>query len=105
MITIGTGRGVGEYRASGRLHILTCRQDYESIRVGDIIVIPRADSELVLWLDKITGIISLAGGVAAHLALIALEAGIPYLVLSTGHESLTDGLRVVIDPVHGTIEA
>lgn len=103
-LLIGTGRGSGDRPASGPVRVLNGRKEYPSLSQGEIAVIKRPDSELVIWLDRVSGIITRSGGVAAHLALIALEAEIPYLVLQEEFGGgLESGMEVIMDPVRGTV--
>ncbi|MEV7202310.1 PEP-utilizing enzyme [Streptomyces griseoluteus] len=103
-LLIGTGRGQGDRSARAPVRVLDGRRDYPSLVPGEIAVLKRPDSELVIWLDRLSGIITRSGGIGAHLALIALEGGIPYLVLQEEFgNGLRTGVEVVMDPVKGTV--
>jgi pyruvate kinase len=103
MKVIGRGRGVGDHQAVGTLRVIESRREFDSIKHGDIVLLWRPDSELVLWLDKVCAIISRSGGTTAHLALIAMEAGIPYFVLHEELEPLATGDQVRVNPSAGEI--
>jgi phosphohistidine swiveling domain-containing protein len=103
MQVIGKGRGVGDHPAAGTLRIIESRREFGSIEHGDIVLLRRPDSELVLWLDRVCAIISRSGGTTAHLALIAMEAGIPYFVLHEELQPLANGDFVMVNPSRGEI--
>ncbi|MFD1044521.1 PEP-utilizing enzyme [Kibdelosporangium lantanae] len=82
---------------------MASRTEYSTICRGEIAVVRTPDSELVLWLDRVAGVVSLSGTVTSHLALLAAEADIPYLVLGDVAMSLTTGQRMMLDPVGGEL--
>lgn len=103
MQLVGKGRGVGDRQAIGTLRVIESRREFNSIEPGNIVLLWRPDSELVLWLNKVIAIISRSGGITAHLALIAMEADIPYFVLHEELEPLTTGDLIIVDPQTGEI--
>jgi phosphohistidine swiveling domain-containing protein len=100
---VGRGVGFGTGRVRGRLRVLSSRTDFASIQDGDIVVLDRPESELVLWLSRLKGIVSRSGGRTSHLVLIARELGIPYLLMTELLQPLITGDAVVLDPSAGIL--
>lgn len=103
MELIGTGHGHGNRRVRGAVRILEKRHEYSTIVRGEIAVLRYADSEFVIWLDCVAGIVCRSGGTLAHLSLLAMEAGVPYLVLQRETGPLATGDIIMLDPVVGTL--
>jgi pyruvate kinase len=100
---IGRGRGLGYRSVRGVARVVNSRREFSSIEAGDIVVLFRPDSELVLCLDRIKGIISRSGGTTSHLAVIAMEWDIPYIIMSEEVEPVTNGEVIVLNPIEGTV--
>jgi phosphohistidine swiveling domain-containing protein len=104
IITLATGSGVGMRSASGTCHILADASAFASIKSGEIVVLPRPDSELVSYIDRVAGIVCNSGGVTCHLAQIALEFNIPFLVVAVYLHPIVEGDILIIDPVSGLLQ-
>ena len=104
IVTLATGSGAGARRATGPCRILADAGAFASIKSGEIVVLPRPDSELVSYIDRIGGIVCNSGGVTCHLAQIALEFNIPFLVVSIYLHPIVEGDILIIDPVSGLLQ-
>jgi len=101
-------RGIAPGTASG---VLVSISTLEQAPVGDAIVFTECLSpDLVRHLPNIKGIVALRGGILSHLSIMAREAGIPVVVISSlescGLCAPTGaiGIPVRIDGTRGSVE-
>jgi pyruvate,water dikinase len=98
-----TGRGIAGSAVDGVARVVPTRSDYTRLTKGDIAILKYADVEILIAVRSISGIVSRFGGVTCHLAIIARELDIPYLVLTENADSGIDGRRVRLDPSCGRL--
>ncbi|MEU7923207.1 PEP-utilizing enzyme [Micromonospora zamorensis] len=103
MTRVEFGEGVGRAPVAGPARVLHTRADYPSLHDGDIAVVGTPDTELVLWLDRLAGIVCLTGTAESHLAMLAAEADVPCLMLRSVGEEIVDGCQLVLDPAVGEL--
>jgi phosphohistidine swiveling domain-containing protein len=98
------GIGVGSKgRAEGRLVFAESAADFGKVSAGDVIFSKSFSPELVVFYEKCAAVLSGAGGLLAHSAIVAREKGIPCVVQVRGWESLKEGSRVLVDGASGKI--
>lgn len=85
-----------EMPANGQSRLATCAGH-------EILVAPSANLGLAPLFRSAAGVIVEVGGVLAHCACQAREAGIPALVLADATRLLRDGDRVRLDAEHGRV--
>jgi pyruvate kinase len=102
---IAKGTGVGTQSATGKVVVAKNAQEAKSKMVqGAILVTNSTDIEYMPALQKASGLITEAGGITSHAAVVALSLGIPLIVGVEGATSLIhDGVEVSIYPEVGII--
>lgn len=102
--TILTGTPGSDGQATGPARILRNPMDFVRVRRGDILVCPSTDPAWTPLLRAATGVVTEAGGLLSHAAIVARELRIPAVL---GVANATDRLRdndiVRIDGQEGTI--
>jgi phosphohistidine swiveling domain-containing protein len=103
----GPGRAVGGALrglcASGGCHTGTVRvvssaADLARMGVGDVLVAPGTDFDLILLLRMAGAVVTEEGGLLSHAAVVARELGIPCLISVPGAtQELRDGETVTVD--------
>jgi phosphohistidine swiveling domain-containing protein len=91
-------------RYSGPARIIMNEEDFCKLRSGDVLVCPITTPAWTLLFPKIGAVISNAGGVLSHPAIIAREYGIPAVVAARDATTrLKDGQMVTVDGGTGLI--
>jgi rifampicin phosphotransferase len=99
----GTPASPGRYTGSAR--IILNDADFHKLHKGDILVCPITTPAWTLLFPKIGAVITNAGGVLSHPAIIAREYGIPAVVATRDATTqLQDGQIVTVDGGTGMIE-
>jgi pyruvate kinase len=102
---IAKGTGIGTQSTTGK--VVVAKNAQEAIRKmvqGAILVTNSTDIEYMPALQKASGLITEAGGITSHAAVVALSLGIPLIVGVEGATSLIhDGVEVSIYPEVGII--
>lgn len=99
------GQGIGNQATNGTVRIVKSpKEAMENIKLGDILVTAGTDKEFMPAMEKAAAIITEAGGLTSHAAIVALHLGIPAIVGVDGATSiLQDGMTVTIDGARGLI--
>jgi phosphohistidine swiveling domain-containing protein len=97
------GMGVGRRVAVGPGRRCQRRVEYRAIASGEVIVIPAADSELLIYLDRVAGIVCESGSMSAHLVQLAIEFDVPYLRSEAACAEFEDGELLRLDPTMGRL--
>jgi len=97
----GTGTSSGSY--SGKTRVVQRRDDFDSVRKGDVLLIPFSDVSWTPILAKAGAIVSETGGMLSHCSIIAREMGIPALVSVENACSIGNGLNVTADGSNGIL--
>jgi rifampicin phosphotransferase len=99
----GTGVGSASYRGIARV-VADADEAFERVNPGDIIVtrltVPTYNSVLTMA----GGVVTEAGGLLSHTAVIARELGIPAVIGVAGALiDIPDGAEIILNPVAGTV--
>ena len=98
---IGASPGVVEGIARVVLH----EDQFDDVRAGDILVCHMTNPAWVVLFTKIAGLVTNAGGLTAHPAVLSREFGIPAVVgTQDGTSRVRDGDRVRVDGTTGTVD-
>ncbi|HEY5520367.1 MAG TPA: PEP-utilizing enzyme [Candidatus Limnocylindrales bacterium] len=98
---IGGSPGVVEGIARVVLH----EDQFDDVRAGDILVCHMTNPAWVVLFTKIAGLVTNAGGLTAHPAVLSREFGIPAVVgTQDGTSRVRDGDRVRVDGTTGTVD-
>jgi len=90
--------------ASGTVRIVKDMSDLKKIKKGDILVTKMTNPDMVVTMQKASGIVTDEGGTTSHAAIVSREMGIPAIV-GTGEatEKLEDGQVITVDGNSGRV--
>jgi pyruvate,water dikinase len=89
----------------GTARIVASLDDFDEVRDGEILVCRMTNPAWVVLFTKIAGLVTDAGGVAAHPAVVSREFGIPAVVgTSTATQRIATGDRVRVNGSTGVVE-
>jgi phosphohistidine swiveling domain-containing protein len=98
---IGGSPGVVE----GIARVVLREDQFDEVRAGDILVCHMTNPAWVVLFTKIAGLVTNAGGLTAHPAVLSREFGIPAVVgTQDGTGRIATGDRVRVDGGTGTVE-
>jgi pyruvate,water dikinase len=80
-------------------------EEFDRVRDGEILVCRMTNPAWVVLFTKITGLVTDAGGVASHPAVVSREFGIPAVVgTSNATDAIESGDRVRVNGMTGVVE-
>jgi pyruvate,water dikinase len=89
----------------GPARVVDRLEDFDSVQDGDVLVCKMTNPAWVVLFTKISGLVTDAGGVASHPAVVAREFAIPAVVgTSTATQAIKTGDRVRVNGAVGTVE-
>ena len=97
----GVAASTGYYQ--GRVTTVRGVQDFKKIRDGDVLVIPYSDVGWTPLFVHAGAVISGAGGMLSHAAIVAREYRLPAVVSLRGISNLADGTTVAVDGFKGEV--
>jgi rifampicin phosphotransferase len=102
-LVAGTPASPGRY--TGTVRVVMGEHQFHKIRVGDVVVCPTTSPAWSVVFPSMGALVTDAGGILSHPAIIAREHGIP-AVVDTGNatDTLKDGQRVTVDGNTGVVE-
>ncbi len=91
-------------RVQGTVRVVNAQRDYHALNKGEIVVVDTLSPDSVRYLQGVGGIITNAGGILSHAALVARELHIPCVVgtknatglLRTGDIALLDANKGMV---------
>ena len=100
------GSGASRGTATGAVRIVRGPADFATLRAGEVLVCPYTNPSWTPLFRRAAAVVTDAGGMGSHAAIVAREYGIP-AVMGTGNgtSALTDGQRVTVDGTHGRVTA
>ncbi|AEE44556.1 PEP/pyruvate-binding domain-containing protein [Cellulomonas fimi] len=99
---VGTPGSAG--RATGPARVVRGPADFARTRPGDVLVCPWTDPGWTPLLHVAAAVVTEAGGVLAHAAIVARERGIPAVLgVTDATTALLDGTTVTVDGTAGTV--
>jgi pyruvate, water dikinase len=97
---IGASAGV----AMGPCRVITRPEDLDSVKTGEILVFRTASSDLVIYMERLKGLVTEVGGRLTITAHHARENGIPHVAgVKDVMAAVTDGQIIRIDGAKGSI--
>lgn len=102
---LARGVGIGREAVTGLVRVAVSAQEaVEKVRPGDVLVTKATDSAYIPAIKKAGAVITEAGGLTSHAAIVCLEFGLPVVVnVETATSILPDGELVTIDGRRGLI--
>lgn len=101
-----TGLAASPGRYSGPVRVVYDELDFDKVRPGDVLVCPVTSPVWSVLFPTIGALVTDAGGLLSHPAIIAREYRIPAVVATANATTaLRDGQLVTVDGTTGTVEA
>ncbi len=98
---IGGSPGIVE----GVARVVLREDQFDEVRAGDILVCHMTNPAWVVLFTKIAGLVTNAGGLTGHPAVLSREFGIPAVVgTQDGTRRISNGDRIRVDGGAGTVE-
>ncbi|MGB7982020.1 MAG: PEP/pyruvate-binding domain-containing protein [Candidatus Nanopelagicales bacterium] len=90
--------------ASGRARVLDLADPTSGLGPGDVLVVGHADVAWTPVFSVVAGVVTEAGGMLCHAAVVAREIGIPAVVgVDNATRLIADGARIQIDGSEGSV--
>jgi pyruvate,water dikinase len=100
-----TGLAASPGIAEGPARLVGSLEEFDQVRDGEILVCRMTNPAWVVLFTKIAGLVTDAGGVASHPAVVSREFGIPAVVgTSSATERIGTGDRVRVNGSTGVVE-
>jgi len=102
---LAVGTGIGRYHAYGDAIVTNDAEDANNrLKKGDILVTSATDKDMMPAIEKAGGIITEAGGLTSHAAVVGLSLGIPVVVgVQNACNVIKNGEDITIDSSTGDI--
>ena len=100
------GLGASPGAATGRVRVLTKIEQSAQLQAGEVLVAPMTSPDWVPLMRRAAAIVTDAGGMTSHAAIVSRELGIPCVVgTRTATRTLRDGMQVTVNGKDGTVLA
>jgi pyruvate,water dikinase len=100
------GLGASPGRATGRVRVLADPDAAAELQAGEVLVTRMTSPDWVPIMRRAAAVVTDAGGMTSHAAIVSRELGIPCIVgTQTATATLTTGLLVSVDGTRGTVVA
>ena len=100
------GLGASPGIATGRVRVLTSAADSGQLQPGEVLVATMTSPDWVPLMRRAAAIVTDAGGMTSHAAIVSRELGIPCVVgTRTATRTLRDGVQVTVNGKEGTVLA
>lgn len=99
------GQGIGRKSAYGKAVVAkNAKEALDKVDEEDILVTYGTDRDMMPAIEKAAGIVTEAGGLTSHAAVVGLSLGIPVVVgVKSAFELINDGEDITIDGAKGDI--
>lgn len=99
-----SGMGASPGISSGPVKIVHDMSELEKVKKGDVMVTIMTNPDMVVSMQRASGIITDEGGVTSHAAIVSREMGIPAVVgTRSATQKLKDGQMVTVDGNTGRV--
>ena len=100
------GLGASPGTATGRVRVLLSVDASSQLQPGEVLVAAMTSPDWVPLMRRAAAIVTDAGGMTSHAAIVSRELGIPCVVgTRTGTKTLKDGVQVTVNGRDGTVLA
>ncbi|SEO85408.1 pyruvate kinase [Amphibacillus marinus] len=101
------GQGVGKGSTIGRaVFAKNADEANEKVKAGDVLVTLGTDKDMMPALEKVSGVITVEGGLTSHAAVVGLDLAIPVIVgVDDAMSVIEEGQEVTIDAKKGDVYA
>ncbi|HEX7978567.1 MAG TPA: phosphoenolpyruvate synthase [Gemmatimonadaceae bacterium] len=98
------GLGASPGAATGRVRVLTKIEQSAQLQPGEVLVATMTSPDWVPLMRRAAAIVTDAGGMTSHAAIVSRELGIPCVVgTRTATRTLHDGMQVTVNGKDGTV--
>ncbi len=98
------GLGASPGVATGRVRVLTSTADSAQLQPGEVLVAAMTSPDWVPLMRRAAAIVTDAGGMTSHAAIVSRELGIPCVVgTRSATRTLRDGVQVTVNGKDGTV--
>ena len=103
-----TGLPASPGSAAGKAHVITDPALIDEFKEGEILVTTMTAPDWVPAMQKARAIVTDAGGMTCHAAIVSREMGIPCIVGTASHSqeatsTIADGQDITVDATNGTV--
>ncbi len=100
------GLGASPGAATGRVRVLTAVSESSTLLQGEVLVAAMTSPDWVPLMRRASAIVTDAGGMTSHAAIVSRELGIPCVVgTRTATKILRDGMQVTVNGRDGSVLA
>lgn len=101
------GQGIGKGSTIGRaVFAKSAKEANEKVKAGDILVTIATDKDMMPALEKVSGVITVEGGLTSHAAVVGLDLAVPVIVgVEDAMDVIEEGKEITIDAKKGDIYA
>ena len=100
------GLGASPGAATGRVRVLTATAQAGQLQPGEVLVAPMTSPDWVPIMRRASAIVTDAGGMTSHAAIVSRELGIPCVVgTRVATRTLRDGMLVTVNGKEGSVLA
>ena len=102
-----SGQGIGKGSTIGRtVFAKNAEEANAKVKGGDILITIGTDKDMMPALEKVSGVITVEGGLTSHAAVVGLDLGVPVIVgVDNAMEVIEEGKEITIDAKKGDIYA
>ncbi len=95
---IAKGQGIGTQSATGKVAVArTPEEALRKVTEGTVLVVSSTDKEYMPAFERAAAVITEAGGITSHAAIVGLSLGIPVIVgVENALDKLEDGMEVSV---------
>jgi pyruvate,water dikinase len=98
------GLGASPGAATGRVRVLTATTQAAQLQPGEVLVAPMTSPDWVPIMRRASAIVTDAGGMTSHAAIVSRELGIPCVVgTRVATRTLRDGMLVTVSGKEGVV--
>ena len=100
------GMGASPGIATGRVRVLASAANSSQLQEGEVLVATMTSPDWVPLMHRASAIVTDAGGMTSHAAIVSRELGIPCVVgTRTATQTLKDGMQVTVNGKEGVVLA
>ncbi len=101
---IGRGVGIGKGCIEGVARVLRPGEECDDFAEGDILVTIGTDRDMVKYIEKASAIVTEAGGMTSHAAIVGINLGVPVIVsVKDITTEIKTGDKIKVEPESGSI--
>lgn len=101
---LGRGVGIGKGCVEGTARVVLPGQECDNFQEGDILVTIGTDKDMLKYIEKASAVVTEAGGMTSHAAIVGINMGIPVIVsVPEITKKVVDGDVIKVEPTVGAV--